>query len=201
MAAVRKPRPGPRARPGPGSPVPAGSGPSWRSEGWAPSFDAASCADYVADVVLEHHRDAILAGKRPDGGKQIGLKEGSARANKAARGERPSFRGSTGRKAGLPLKLRRGKLKVAGTARASGPQQRGGAAPTTGTPTRAVVVIRPSAKTRPFVGRDAGRGVEYFSADGETHERVVKALAFWVERALVGNPPSPQPGERDADQV
>jgi hypothetical protein len=183
--------------------IPAGDDPSWRSEGWAPAFDAASCADFIADVVLAHHRDSIIAGRHPaNGAPAKPLDPEGSRGRKAKQGKRPNVRGNTGRKAGLPMKLRRAKIKVEGVTRASGPQRRGQSAPTAGVPSRARVTIKPSAKTRGYVQREANAGVaEFFSADGETLRRVEAALEVWVAKAIVGELPEGNPGERDADQV
>ncbi|MBK6920410.1 MAG: hypothetical protein IPH07_23625, partial [Deltaproteobacteria bacterium] len=198
MATPKKPKRSPKARPGPSSPVPAGKDPAWRSDGWQPDFDAASLADYVADVVLSATRDAIEAGKHPSGTEQRDLNPKGQRGRKAAAGKRPPFRGWTGRKMALPRKLRRSKMKVKGLTRASGPVRRGYAAPTVGSATEASVTIKPHSKHKLFIGREAKLGVEYFSDEGDIATLVKTAVDFWISRAVEGDPPAPDPSEREA---
>lgn len=198
MAKKRRPK---KSRPSESSPVPASDRPTWRSAGWQPDFDAASLLDYVADAVLEHMRDAITTQRRVEGGVQKPLSRTGLSGRNAIKGRRPDVRAWTGRKMNFPGKLRRGKMRVKGLARLSGPRQNGKAAPTAGSPTSASLKIRPNAKHRGFAALEARRGVTYFADDGDVLDAVNKAIQVWTKAAIGGTPPEPDSAEKDADEV
>lgn len=171
-----------RREPGPNAVVKPGKDPSWRSEGWAPTFDAASLVDYVADVVLAQTRDAIMRGESPAGGPQRPLDPEGQQGREAAHGRRPTARGYTGKRNSFPMKIRRAKMRKS--------------------PGYARVVIRPGVKHRFFVQQDADRyGVEYFSTDGTVAALIEEATKVWLKAALAGETPDVEEQERDADQV
>lgn len=183
------------------SAVPPGKDPAWRTPGWAPEFDAASLVDYLADVVLGHTRDAIMAGQKPEGGDQEPLSPKGQQGKRAAEGHRSSARGFTPRRNTFPRKIRRSKIQGA-TVRASGPVQQGKGAPRARNyPTRATVTIKPHSKHRLFVASDAKKGVSYFSTDGEVAKKIDKAIEVWLAAALQGETLIPDNTEKDADEV
>lgn len=191
-----------RRRPDPNSVLPAGKDPAWRSEGWSPSPDAASVVDYIADVILAHTRDSIMAGQSPRGGVQKGLDPKGTQGRQAKAGKRPNARGWNGSRTGFPLRIRRGKI-LGATVRASGPVQLGGTAPKAQAAfaSKARVVIQPGVKHRRFAAKDLAKGVEYLVVDGEMGALIQVALEVWTEACIAGETPEANPAERDAEKV
>jgi hypothetical protein len=161
--------------------LPQGKDPAWRADGWAPELSPESLVDYLSDVVLAAHRDAIIAGRVPSGEPQRPLDPAGERGRAAAAGKRPKARGFTGLTDSFPLKIRRGKIqRFAGGAR---------------------VVIAPGKKHRSFVEKDAARGVEYLTVDGDVDALIGVATERWIDAVLAEQTPEADTDEHDADQA
>lgn len=176
---LRKPR---RKRKAVNPALPQGKDPAWRADGWAPELSPESLVDYLSDVVLAAHRDAIIAGRVPSGEPQRPLDPEEHQGLDAAKGKRPKARGFTGLTDSFPLKIRRGKIqRFAGGAR---------------------VVIAPGKKHRGFVANEAkNRGVEYLTVDGDVDALIGVATERWIDAVLAEQTPEADTDEHDADQA
>lgn len=156
----------------------------------APWFNAIWLADQVSRMLLDVHRDAILAGKKASGGQQRPLDPDGRQGALAKKGRRPDVRGNTGRSEGrtFPNMIKRTKLRV-GQGKRIGNKRLG---------TVAQTKIVPHSAHRKFLEREFENGVEYFYTEGEVEDRLDALLEQWLDQALSG-PPRKDPGEGEVE--
>jgi hypothetical protein len=137
------------------------------------ALDAISLCELITNEVMKVHREAIADGVKADGsGPQPPLDPKGTSGRAAAKGLRPNLRGVTA-KGSFPASLTRSQVKVTGTKMMSGRQ---------GTKARATITAAP--RLRGWLGREAARGVGYFTAHGAVIERVQRVLLEWTQAAI-----------------
>jgi hypothetical protein len=146
----------------------------------APWFDAIDLLARVCDRLLLEHRKSILAGNRPDGGKQPPLE--GAQAERAKSGQRPPHRGSTGKINGLPNSIIRTKISFSGKVSKIGGGRSG---------TVARATIKPPGKFGAWLNREDQRGHEYFGLGGAMQAAMDDEIAKYLEAAIQGKPAKP----------
>ena len=125
---------------------------------------ASALADRVAAVVLQLHRDAIIAGVRADDGEsQPALNPRAQDGWNASRGRRPAARGNTGKGGGFPDTLRRAKTKKAA-----------------GDTNAEVRIIAPRGPA-PWLRAEQERGVTYFFTTGLVADEIERVTFQWLD--------------------
>ncbi|MCY0990638.1 hypothetical protein OV203_26075 [Nannocystis sp. ILAH1] len=185
MAKPSKPPLGPKLGPDEGVPLIPASEPEGDEDGWGVAsvslgmnldLDPAILVDRVSRALLTHHREAILAGVRPDGGGQQKALSGRALA---APGRQSDHRGY--RTGFLADNLRRSKIQREGDQQAS---------------TR----ILPPPNRNVYLAQEAKRGVLLLTLSGRASEVAREAASEATADIVTGRRVRKDEGEKAAKE-